>query len=1312
MKKLLLFSLFLTSSHLLIAGTLPNGFAEQRVGVGLDGTCVAYAPDGRVFVTQKKGVVNIIKNGVMLPTPFIDVQSRVDNRNERGLQSMVFDPDFATNGYIYLYYCLINADRNIVTRVTANGDVAVAGSEVVIVQLEMLPGSIHNGGGLFFKGGKLFIATGEGSNASFAQSFSSLLGKVLRINKDGSIPTDNPFYQSLTGQFRLIYALGFRNPFRASVQPGTERVFINDVGGTQAEEINELIAGKNYGWPIVEGKITTQVPPANYQDPLYAYNHSQGCAIAGGTFYNPGNTNFPSKYVGKYFFGDYCSNYIRVLDPATGLVTETFATNVNRPISFTVGNDGSFYYLARGGLEGGSTDANTQSCCGEVWKVNFTNSGVPTISAHPHNQTVSIGGSAVFAVGASGNAPLSYQWQRNGVNIPGATDYIYEFQNATLNDNGSIFRAVVTNNLGTATSNGATLTVTSNLPPLPVIVSPTEGTEYIAGTTLNFSGSATDPEDGVLPASAFTWEINFHHATHTHPALPPTSGITSGSYALSANHDPASDVWYRIYLTVTDAAGQSTTVYRDVHPVISDVTLQTNQSNLKLVLDGTDVSTPYTFTGVAGILRTVSAPLTQTIGNTTYKFLGWSDGGAAEHVISTPDVDQNLIAYYTPILLEGEFAELSGVTLRWGYPGFTGTGFADFDIASGAYVEWVVNLPAAGDFAIDFRYANGALKDRPLELKVNNETRVASLSFAPTGTWTNWTIVKTVQALKAGINTIRLTSIGQNGGNFDHIQIYQNATPNPVAAAPAFSPSGGTYTSAQLVTISSTTAGAAIYYTLDGTTPTTASTLYAAPVNITASATLKALAVKSGMVNSSITSASYTINTGGGTGFSTKAEAEDATLLGVLVKNNLLGYSGSGFVDYEGLTGTYIEWTVTVPGAGPYKIDFRYSNGGSKDRPLEIRINNIVTEGSKAFPVTGGWANWSTVSSTVNLNAGTNKIKATTVGMSGGNVDYIVVTEEGVTSPTVAAPLFNPAAGTYSAPLNVTLSSPTPNAIIYYTLNGSTPTIASTLYSGPIVLSASRTIKAIAAKDGYLSSAVSTATYTIVPPPFETTLEAENAVLSGVQARFGYPGWTGTGFGDYINLSNDYIQWTVNAPSAGQYSLQFRYALPTGNRPLQLKVNGVTISASFNFPATGSWSTWAYVTTTVTLNAGTNTIRTTAIGFSGGNIDHLKVTNSTTSVTALATVDYVQPAFIADESESTNWLEVYPIPVQDHLTIRAQEPVEYVGMVNAAGLPILPSVHRESEYELKINVSGLAPGVTVLMLKVGTRLVSRKVIID
>ena len=153
--------------------------------------------------------------------------------------------------------------------------------------------------------------------------------------------------------------------------------------------------------------------------------------------------------------------------------------------------------------------------------------------------------------------------------------------------------------------------------------------------------------------------------------------------------------------------------------------------------------------------------------------------------------------------------------------------------------------------------------------------------------------------------------------------------------------------------------------------------------------------------------------------------------------------------------------------------------------------------------------------------------------------------------------------------------------------------------------------------------------------------EAETATLSGAIVLANYAGYTGTGYADYQNASNDYVQWTVNVAAAGQYQLNFRYALGSGSRSLAIRVNGAVVNAGLAFPSTGSLATWAYVTQTATLNAGTNLIRATAIGSSGPNMDHLAVAAgigaptvpgaptgvAATAGNALAIVTFTPPAF-------------------------------------------------------------------------------------
>jgi len=634
------------------AQSFPVNFAGIQVATGLDPVGIDVAPDGRVFLAEKNGKIRIIKNGALLSTPFITIPN-VDNWNERGLLKVIVDPDFNTNKFIYAYYTYKapggSVSNNRVSRFTANGDVAVAGSELVLIDIDPL-GSVgwHNGGGLGIKGGKLYISVGENTVSSNSQSFTTLKGKVLRINTDGSIPTDNPFYNTTTGKNRAIWALGFRNPFRLAVQPGTGKIFINDVGGGNWEEVNEGTAGKNYGWPGIEGVRTNQTPPSNYQDPFYAYNHGSGCSITAGQFYNPTAANFPSSYVGKYFFGDYCNGWIKTLDPVTKAVAD-FATNINRPLDVAVANDGTLYFIARGGLGGGSDDANTSSTNGVVWKVNYTGNGVPVVAVNPVSRIVSAGESVTFIISASGNPTPIYQWQRNGVNISGATSASYTIPNTLLSDNGARFRVIVSNSVGSATSTEATLTVLDNKLPIATITAPASSTLYSGGNIINYTGTGNDTEDGSLPASAFTWKIDLHHfddPVHAHPALDPTTGSKSGTFTIPVEMETSPNVFFRIYLTVRDSKGASNTVYVDINPILSITSLATNPSGLAVKLDGSSVTSPSSFKGASQIIREIEAVSPQTIGGVTYVFSSWSDGGSRIHNISTPATNSTITANF------------------------------------------------------------------------------------------------------------------------------------------------------------------------------------------------------------------------------------------------------------------------------------------------------------------------------------------------------------------------------------------------------------------------------------------------------------------------------------------------------------------------------------------------------------------------------------------------------------------------------------------------------------------------------------------
>ena len=335
-----------------MAQNLPPGFSQEVAANGLNApTVVSFAPDGRIFIAEKGGGLRIVKNGNLLPTPFIRLS--VNQEGERGLIGVALDPNLATNPYVYLYYTVPAngsvAVHNRISRFTANGDVAVAGSELVLLDLEPLGPTNHNGGSMVFRpDGKLYIGVGENANPGNSQNLDNHLGKVLRLNPDGTIPIGNPFPTGSDAKKR-IWSYGLRNPYTLAVQYGTGRLFVNDVGQSTWEEINDAsTGGLNFGWPNAEGASTN---PA-YTNPVYAYQHGfgdgVGCAITGGTVYNPAITRYPSLFVGTYFFQDYCSGWINTLNlSGATAMRSSFATGLpGNNVGISTGPDGYLYYVS------------------------------------------------------------------------------------------------------------------------------------------------------------------------------------------------------------------------------------------------------------------------------------------------------------------------------------------------------------------------------------------------------------------------------------------------------------------------------------------------------------------------------------------------------------------------------------------------------------------------------------------------------------------------------------------------------------------------------------------------------------------------------------------------------------------------------------------------------------------------------------------------------------------------------------------------------------------------------------------------------
>jgi glucose/arabinose dehydrogenase len=621
------------------AQNFPAGFGRVLVAGNITSpTALAFLPDGRIFVCEQTGAVRVIKDGALLAQPFLKVS--VSSTGERGLLGIAIDPDFETNGYVYVYYTVATAPlHNRISRFTADGDVAAPGSEILILRLDNLSTATnHNGGAMHFGlDGKLYVAIGENARRDNAQNLDNYLGKFLRMNSDGSVPEGNPFTEG-TGQKQRIWSYGLRNPYTFAIHPESGRIMINDVGQNTWEEINDAtIGGQNFGWPAQEGMPNAPGTSA----PVLVYSHGsgdgKGCAITGGTFFSPAATDYPGTYYGKYFYQDYCNGWINYMDPDQERPqANPFATNLgNSCLALTTGQDGNLYYLSRPDKA--------------LYKIVYQQSTPPFITHDAKPTSVTECEDAVFEVRAIGSAPLQYAWYKDDVLIPDATGPQLVLEDVQPDDAGT-YKVVVSNLLGMAEGAGATLEVVGlNDLPVASITAPERGSAYSAGETVTFSGTAIDEEDGELPAEAFEWNVFFHSEVDTVEELT-TAGVREGSFVVPDEGETSTDVWYRIVLTVSDSDGLKHSDTVDIVPRTSTLHLGTTPAGLQLVLDGETLETPVSVPSVEGMKRTLDVISPQVVGETTYEFDHWVHGGEPQQVLNTPPNDTTLTAVFTVVV--------------------------------------------------------------------------------------------------------------------------------------------------------------------------------------------------------------------------------------------------------------------------------------------------------------------------------------------------------------------------------------------------------------------------------------------------------------------------------------------------------------------------------------------------------------------------------------------------------------------------------------------------------------------------------------
>ncbi len=317
-------------------------------------TAFTQVPDGRILVTLQSGDLRVVQSdGTLLAQPMLSLS--VDTEGERGLLGVTPHPDFASNGFIYVYYTTTQGgSHNRISRFTVSGNTASA--ESVLVDLPPLSAHLHNAGALHFgTDGKLYAAVGDNFVGANAQNLASVFGKMLRFNDDGSIPDDNPHCTTAGNLACAVWASGLRNPFTFAVQPGTGRILINDVGNHEWEEINLGAAGANFGWPASEGPTTT----SGFTTPLFTYRHSEtsppgtgeggffnGTCVIGGGFY-PASGPFPARWRGGYFFADLGHEFVGFVDLDNDNAVYAFGRSGSRPVGVMVANDGAVLVLTQ-----------------------------------------------------------------------------------------------------------------------------------------------------------------------------------------------------------------------------------------------------------------------------------------------------------------------------------------------------------------------------------------------------------------------------------------------------------------------------------------------------------------------------------------------------------------------------------------------------------------------------------------------------------------------------------------------------------------------------------------------------------------------------------------------------------------------------------------------------------------------------------------------------------------------------------------------------------------------------------------------------
>jgi glucose/arabinose dehydrogenase len=717
-----------------------TNFVEDQVLGGLtQPTDIGFAPDGRVFVAEKSGLIKVFDDlddtsGAVVA----DLRTNVYNFWDRGMLGMVLDPQFPQRPYLYVLYthdALIGgtaprygtpgatsdpcpsppgpvADGCVVSgrlsRLQLSGNQAVGGEQVLVEDwCQQYPS--HSIGALAFgPDGALYVTGGDGAsfNSTDYGQFGSprnpcgdppvpvggtqssptaqggalrsqdlrtpldpttLDGSVLRVDPDtGAGLAGNPLSSSSDANARRIVATGLRNPFRLALRPGTSEIYVGDVGWSAWEELNRIDNATdgsvdNFGWPCYEGNNrqggydgadltlceNLYGQAGAVRQPFFTYSHGgsvitgDGCATGGSStaglaFYQGGA--YPAAYDGALFFADYSRKCVWAMFEQGGQLVpasrQTFARNVD-PVNLKIGPGGDLFIVDFGG---------------PIRRISYSTGNRPPIADAQANPT---GGPVPLTVAFDGRGSsdpdpgdsISYAWDLDGDGL--FDDSVSAQPTWTYNSPGQVTaRLRVTDSSGEFATDSVVITP-SGAPPQATIATPASTLQWAVGDTISFSGSATDPQDGTLPASALTWTLLLQHCTtvddcHTH-TVETWEGVSGGSFE-APDHGYPSHLELR--LTATDSSQLTDTKSVRLDPRTVDLTFETQPSGLTLAVGSSQEATPFTRTVIAGSTNSVSAPTPQVLDGTAFRYAAWSDGGARVHDFVAPSSDATYTATY------------------------------------------------------------------------------------------------------------------------------------------------------------------------------------------------------------------------------------------------------------------------------------------------------------------------------------------------------------------------------------------------------------------------------------------------------------------------------------------------------------------------------------------------------------------------------------------------------------------------------------------------------------------------------------------